>query len=305
MNMNNAKTGRVRRVWVLADAHIGQVSDERDGAEWLQTAVDDIRANVPVDYVINLGDMTAKWQTEQFQRYADIRAASGLGPWFEVVGNHDFRGLTTGDYQRLIASPRYWQLTDGNLNFFSLPAERGNAAGMFLPPVEAWLRDAAGRSAGGNVVMAAHSFPHDTVEHTLRPARYLHPADVVWKFLDEVRVDLWLGGHAHMTPRSRSWHAVRRGVPFINCASVSHAYNTEASHSFVLELAEGSSHLVARCRLHDQQRFQEQFEVHVALPHAAELSAGDPQLTAVELEIPDYLAAIDEEIVESFPSPPA
>ncbi len=292
----------IRRICFLADAHIGQVSDDRDGAEWLQMAVEDVAEHVPVDYVINLGDMSAKYQPEQFAAYAEIRENAGFGPWFEVVGNHDFRGTRTGDYQKYIGCPPYWRLDDGNLTFLSLGAERGNAAGLFLPPVEAWLRDELGDVDGQNVVMAAHSFPHDTVEHSLKPARYLHPAEAVWRFIREVRIDLWLGGHAHMTPRHDSWSAVREGVTFINCASVSHAYNTEASHSFVLEVTPGASKLVARCRLHDEQPFDNRFEVTVPLSHPAEPAGGPPVLTPADLSIPEHYREIDEEVVESFSS---
>ena len=296
-----------RRIWLLADPHIGHESDGLDGAEWVALDVQDVRDNVGgIDYVINLGDMSHKYQPEQLQQYVDIRDGSGIGPWFEVCGNHDFHATETGDYQRIVGCPRYWRIDDGNLLMVSLPAQRGNAAALFLPEVEAWLREQLAEQADRNIIVCAHQFPCDTVETTERPARGMFPRAAVERFLDDVKRDtggalrLWWGGHIHSGPRGDGHIARRDGVTFINAASASHSYNTQRCHGFVLEMAAGQRIARARCREHDTARFAEEHSTDIELLHPVELSADGPAFTSFDLDVPDHYAKIDEEVVESF-----
>lgn len=290
---------KTRRIWILADAHIGHVDDGRDGAEWLQLAIDDMCANVqPVDYAINLGDMSHAFTEGQLKTYAKIRGASHIARWYELVGNHDFKSIAPGHYERWIGCPRYWALRDGNVSFFSLPHERPNAAGLFLPEVEAWLRRAMPAAAGGNVIMAAHSFPYDTVEFSTRVPRCMYPKAAVERFLKDVRVDVWLGGHIHMKPRTPAASCVKGGTTFINCASVSHVYGTKACNSFVLTFTEGSHTLLAQCRHHDAACFVDEQSLAIKLPKPYE--PGEPAFAPEPLRIPEKYGLMEADEVESF-----
>ena len=290
-----------RRIWLIADPHIGHVSDGRDGGDWLAMAMADRRDNIgPVDYAINLGDVAHGYQPEQFARYVQLRDSSGIGRWIDLVGNHDFHGTETGDYQRIVSPHKYWTLTDGNVAFFSLPAERGNAAGLLVPEVEAWLRQQIAAHAGKNIVMAAHQFPSFTVQHSERPARGLYPRDVVEKFLRDMPVALWLGGHIHMAARTPAWSMTRDGVTFINVASASHTYNKDAANSVLLELTEVSTEVIARCRDHDRHRWLDEHEVRITFRFPCWFSADAPTFTPFALNVPGCYAKIEEEQVTGF-----
>lgn len=291
-----------RRIWILADAHIGHTVDGVDGADWLRMAVEDMRENVePVDYAINLGDMSRDSKDEQLAAYAEIRDGSHIDTWYELVGNHDFKSVASGLFEKHIRCPRYWSLIDGNVAFFSLPHERGNAAGLFLPEVEGWLRQAIPSHAGKNIIMAAHSFPYDTVEFSTRMARCMHPRTAVETFLESIRIDVWLGGHIHFRPRSTACTARRGPTTFINAANVSHVYGTEASLSFVLEFTIGSRFLRAQCRHHDRRCFIDEQEVNIELPEGFAKN-GEPVFEAVPLEIPERYGRIPEEVADAFPT---
>ena len=290
-----------RRIWVLADPHIGHVSDGRDGGEWLDGVTADRHAHLgPMDYALNLGDVSHAAQDDQFARWAAWRDGCGVSPWFEIVGNHDFAGLETGAYQRQVRRPRYWSMLDGNLAFFSLPAERGNAAGLLIPPVEAWLREQIAAAGRRNIIIVAHQFPYETVARSTQPARCLYPRDAVERFLGEVHVDLWLGGHIHSGGRTAAWSAVRNGTTFINAASASHTYNTGMCNTFVLELAAGSAEGVARCRDHDGQRWLDDFQVPLRFAYPFEPAEPGPVFMPADLVIPPHYSRIDDEQVAGF-----
>lgn len=291
----------MRRIWLIADPHIGHVSDGRDGGDWLELVFADRREHMgPIDYAINLGDVSHNYAPDQFTRWAQLRDASGVSRWAELVGNHDFHGTETGDYQRRVTPHRYWTLVDGNVAFFSLPAERGNAAGIFVPPVEAWLREQMAAHADANRVIAAHQFPSGTVEHSLKPSRGLYPVDAVSRFLADVQPDLWVGGHIHMTGRTPAWTAVRDGLTFINVASASHTYTKDMASSFVLEMTEGSRDVVARCRDHDRHRYLDEHEVRLQFRHPCRFAPPGPTFTPFTLNVPSWYSKIEEEQVTGF-----
>ncbi|MCK5850056.1 MAG: metallophosphoesterase [Kiritimatiellae bacterium] len=287
-----------RRAWVFADAHIGHVSDERDGGEWFEMAVDDVVKNGgDVDYVMNLGDISHRSLEEQFQKYVAIREQSGINKWYEMPGNHDVKAVTAGVYQRYVGSPRYWSLVDGNMAFFSLPAERGNAAGIFVPEVDEWLRAQIDLHKGKNIIICAHQFPYDTVDRSTRGPRYLYPPEVVEQFLKDVHIDLWLGAHIHSGRRNPDSSIYKNNVMFINVASVSHTYGTEACNSFFLDMKDGEKTLDALCREHDTATFLEDQNVEVELSYPIELAEHIPVFTEFDLDIPDRYREIQVENV--------
>jgi 3',5'-cyclic AMP phosphodiesterase CpdA len=266
-----------RRIWLLSDAHIGQAQAGRDGADWLRLAVDDMRA-APPDYIFNLGDMSCSSAEAQLRTYAEIRQASGMGPWWELVGNHDHASLARGFYDTYVGCPRYWAVRDGNLLFLSLPAEQGCAAGLFLPGVEAWLRRSIAEAGAVNVIVCAHTFPRGTVIYSERFHRQLHPPRAVEAFLRENEVPLWLGGHIHFAPRTTADAARRGRTQFVNVASVSYVYNTGMSNSFVLEVEAGQTHYCLRCRDHERRDEVAAFRIEGNFPHPVALDR--PRFTA-------------------------
>ena len=295
-----SSTPALRRIWVFADPHIGHVADGKDGAEWLEAAIDDVRTNVgKVDYVISLGDMTHASQPEELVRYVGIRSKSGLAPWYEISGNHDFTALRAGLTSSIAGVSRYWSLTDGNLAFFSLPHERCNAAGLFLPEVAAWLRQAIAGESDKNIIMCAHTFPYCTVEMSHKATRSLFPRAFVADFLRDVRVDVWLGGHIHSKPQSEARSHQRDGTTFINAAAVSHVYGRSASLSFILEIEPGATTMRARCRLHDEKRDLEDWSLNITLPFPF-APQGAPCFRPVPLDIPSHYGDIEADEVESW-----
>ncbi len=123
---------------------------------------------------------------------------------------------------------------------------------------------------------------------------------LVDRFLQDVPVCLWLGGHIHFSPRTPAWAACRNGTTFINVASPSHGYNKDACHTFVLELADGSRRSVARCRNHDRGFFDGRQAVEIRWRRPVRLSPSGPRFEPVKLDVPDRYAHIDEEQVVHF-----
>lgn len=288
-----------RRIWLIADPHIGHVSDGRDGGDWLELAMADRRENIPADYAINLGDVSHGYQPAQFAHYVQLRDSSGLR-FYDLLGNHDFHGTETGDYQRIVSRHRYWSLIDGNVAFFSLPAERGNAAALLLPPVEAWLREQIALHHDKNIIIAAHQFPYDTVEHSTRASRCMYPRDVVERFLADLPISLWLGGHIHMSERAPSWSARRNGTVFVNVASASHSYNKPAANSCLLEMNDGSADGRVLCRDHDRGRWLDDHAMAVRFRYPCRFSAEGPVFAPAELDVPHWYSQIEEEQVTGY-----
>jgi hypothetical protein len=261
---------KTRSVWVWADAHGGLEVDGRDAAEWAELALAELLDNVGrPDYVLELGDVAHAYKEEQFRRYARMRDTSGIPLWFQIVGNHDFHGTENGLYQKYVGWERDYVLVDGNLAWVMVSAERGRACGILHAPTRRWLKRVLGAYRDRNIVLCSHQVP----AHTLRRS---HPAKNIERILTPVpwvsdlrrhcRVDGWLCGHEHGPPRDGR-QAVRVGrTTFINVASISKAYHTKASVSFVLEMREGERVIHARCRNHDERRFVADFSIDIPIP---------------------------------------
>jgi predicted phosphodiesterase len=285
-----------RYVWVIADQHIGQQADCKDGSEWLMQAIEDIKTYIVPDYVINLGDISAHSSEEELNKYVDIRARSGIKSWYEIVGNHDFKSVISGLYTRTVSCPKYWTLRDGNLLFLSLPCERSNAAGLFVPEVAEWLGTSIKKAADTNIIICAHSFPYDTVEFSCRPARCIYPVESLKKFIEQNKIDVWLGGHIHFHPRTVTYAVKKFGVTFINAGSITHAYGTGGSYSFLIEFVNGSKQITAKCRNHDKHEFMKEFEVVMEFHYPVSLGQ-QPFFEAVELKVSSHYATINQEVV--------
>ncbi|MFC1671564.1 metallophosphoesterase family protein [Planctomycetota bacterium] len=285
----------------MGDAHIGHVSDDRDGGDWLLMSVEDVAQNIGgIDYAVNIGDLTHQSLDGQLNTYVKIREGSGIDRWYEMSGNHDMKSVARGAFADIGGCARYWSLIDGNMAFFSLPAERGNAAGLFVPEVDSWLREVIAPHEDKNIIICAHQFPYDTVDRSTRPERCLYPKSAVHQFLNDVRIDLWLGGHIHSGPRTREATVTRGSTTFINVASVSHTYGTEVCNSFVLDIEHESWQIGARCRDHDHQSFVDDQELRVGLTHMIRLDESEPVFTLYDLDVPDFYRDIHEEQVEDF-----
>lgn len=267
MTQNN-RPRCTRRVWLLADTHIGRVEDGKDGDQWLRLAIQDLQANLPpVDYALFLGDMTARYTSRQFQKYAQLRDASGISPWYEIAGNHDYHGIESGEYFKWTISPLRYVVLDGNACWLFASAERSNAAGLMGEQTAEWLKESILQHQDKNIILCTHQLVYGTVEYSTRDARYLHPRERVEKLLKEVRVDLCLGGHAHFAPRSTEYAKREDQTTFINVASITHAYNTGACLSYILEMQDGSREASMRCRIHDDRRFAPEFSLTVRFPY--------------------------------------
>jgi hypothetical protein len=74
-----------------------------------------------------------------------------------------------------------------------------------------------------------------------------------------------MSGHAHHKPYSAEYVKIFEKTTYINVASMSHAYNTKSSQSFLLEFKPGAKEIIARRRMHDTKTFLPEFEVKVPL----------------------------------------
>ena len=288
-----ADTGAVRRVWVWSDAHIGLNNDtsrDRDGAEWLQAAAQDVRGRVgPVAWVLSLGDIANASQRAEYEQYAAIRTRSGLGPWFEIPGNHDYAGVKTGLWKNCVGSPRRFILADGNGVWICFGVERGGAGGKIAESTLAWLRGAIASNQTHNVIVCSHQALGHTVARSGASKNCLYcPMDGdpepegegenkeegsipaikrVEKVVADLRVDLWLCGHIHGTSYGAG-NSVRRGrTTFINIASITPSYGRHESGSFVLEFREGARAVTARRRNHSTGTTDKAFDTVVEFPY--------------------------------------
>jgi hypothetical protein len=261
---------RHRRVWVWADSHNGQTVDGKDGGRWAELATQEMLERVgPADYVLILGDVSHAYKEAHFRRYARLRRRSGIPRWYEIVGNHDFHGTETGLYQRIVRREFRYVVLDGNLCWVFVSAERGRAAGILRAPTRRWLKEVVRKYQDKNLIVCSHQLVANTVRRT-HPRKdfecILNPRQWVSNLRRHYRIDAWLGGHEHGPPRDERM-ALRKGrTTFINVASFSHSYGTEACNSFWLEMKAGGREIAARCRDHDAGRFVDAFGTRISLP---------------------------------------
>jgi 3',5'-cyclic AMP phosphodiesterase CpdA len=267
-----------RRIWAFSDSHIGldgPANDEKDGADYLKLALDDVRKGVGrIDYALGLGDLADNaGAAEQLKQYAAIRDGSSIPLWFEIAGNHDYGAVPAGDWRRYVRRPNNYLVLDGNAAFFMISAQQGRSNGIFSEPVRAWLSKAIPRLDGYNIIVCSHQPVYDTVRASAKAESFLEPREAVAAFLDDHHVDLWLCGHIHAGRRNIKYIFHRAGTTFINVSSICHAYGTGASTSYVLEMEKGGVTALARCRWHEQAEYLDDQEAMVEFRNAWRFSA--------------------------------
>lgn len=309
-----AHAAATRRVWVWSDPHIGlcsAASGDRDGAAWLQDAVDDIRNHAaPIAWTLSLGDIANSSKPAEYEQYGTIRRSTNFGPGFEIAGNHDFAGVKAGLWQACSGLPQRFILADGNGVWICFGAEASAAGGRLSEDLLRWLREAIARNQDRNVIVCSHQAVAHTVAgsqkdyhslycptaadpkpepepptandvpETASPKPHRETTDAalerVARIVDELRVDLWLCGHIHGSKHTAESIARHGRTTFINVASITHAYGNQPSSSFVLDFTDGTSTVNARYRDHGKGTFSEALSTTVEFPHPWRFS-GPPE----------------------------
>ncbi len=268
---------KTRTVWVWADSHFGCIADGVDGADWAERSARELLQNVGrPDYAVVLGDITHAGTEEQFRRYDRLRRESGIAHWFEIVGNHDYRGVRNGLYRKYVRRERHYVVVDGNVCWVFVSAEKSNARGFVRESTRRWLEEVLARYRDRNIILCTHQLVANTVRRTEPVEKsYLVLAPVDWLagLRRRRRIDLWLGAHEHGPPRTPDQFLRCGRTVFVNVASLSHIYGTRACNSFWLEMREGRREIVCRCRDHDRERFIPRLGGRVPLPFPIQLSA--------------------------------
>ncbi len=249
--------GRKRVVLACSDLHIGYSaadSGDIDGEQWFASAINDIKSNVaPVDYAVVLGDIANDGELSEYQKYLSIRAQSGIAEWYELAGNHDYYGDNgIAEYRQYIDNDMTYGLIDGNLAWFFLSDEQNSTQGEISDSTAAWLKATILRyHRSHTIIVCSHQLVYGTVRDSAVADRCIYPLETVADILDSVQVDVWLAGHQHWYPWSLQDVFSTGRTAFINIASMTHAYGTGESQSFVLEFEQGSKILNAKRRVHD------------------------------------------------------
>lgn len=104
-----------------------------------------------------------------------------------------------------------------------------------------------------------------------RRDRHIRPAERIAAIIEKFDIAVWMSGHEHHTPYTPKHIARVDKTTYINVASMSHAYNSGSSESFLLEFVPGTKQIVARRRKHDTKAFIPEYEVTIPLKHRIEL----------------------------------
>lgn len=270
-----AQEKATRRVLCFSDCHIGFKADGVDGGEWLRRALDELKENkVRVDFACVLGDIAHHATEESFKTYVELRKKSGIETWFELAGNHEYaKDVGVKHYESLVRSIKPYSHVDGNVAWFFISDEEAGVPGNLSDESCDWLKKSVAAHQDKVVIVCSHQLVHGTVRVSESPQRHIHPKEKIAALLDELRVDLWMCGHEHHRPYSKEEIARKGDTTFINIASMSHAYGSKASQSFVLEFTEGEKKIIARRRVHDEQAFDKDYEVEVPLERAVRLGS--------------------------------
>jgi len=266
-------TRKVRHVLAFSDTHIGRKDDGLDGGEWLAKGLAELKENkVPADYALVLGDIAHGATEEAYKTFTKLRDESYIDTWFELAGNHEYHDGKSEHYEKLVRPIKPYSHTDGNIAWFFISDEKPGVKGDLTDESIEWLKRGLAENQDKIVIVCSHQLVNGTVRVSDSPQRYIHPKEKIAEVLDELRVDLWLCGHEHHKPYSQEEIARKDGTTFINIASMSHAYGTKESQSYLLEFVQGEKKIVARRRVHDKQAFDKDYEIEVPLTHAVQLT---------------------------------
>jgi hypothetical protein len=263
-----AESEGTRHVWVLSDLHAGRVEGEKDGAEWFRLGCEDMKTAYPgIAYAMTLGDITHRGSEEQIGSYIKTRDGSGIKTWYELAGNHEYSKGDAAAYKRLIRSTDPYSIMDGNVVWIFLSTEKEGVQGHLEPGSCDWLEKELAKHQDKNVIVCSHQLIKGTTFKSEERQRQLHPVERLAEIIAKSKIDLWLHGHQHHTPYSKEHIAQLGGTTFINVASMSHAYGTGSSESYLLEFKRGAKEIVAHRRRHDTRSFVPEFKVQVPLRH--------------------------------------
>ncbi len=258
-----------RKVWILSDLHAGFEEGGKDGAEWFEAACKDMQeAKISIDYAMTLGDISHRAVDTHIQRYLDIRDRSGVSKWYEIAGNHEYHEGKAEAYTRMVRSIDPYSVIDGNIAWFFISDEAPGVAGNLTEKSCQWLEQQLAQHADKTTIVCSHQLVKGTTFRSEQAQRFIEPADRIAGIIAKSKIDLWLAGHEHHTPYNKEHICRKDDTTYINVASMSHAYNTGSSQSYLMEFVPGSMEIIARRREHDGKRFLDEFAVKIPLRHA-------------------------------------
>jgi len=264
-----------RCVWAFSDIHVGNntpAAGNVDGAEWLRRACAEMKTNgISVDYALVLGDITQNGWAEELDSYLKVRAQSGITNWFELAGNHEYARDGKSVYQERIRSTKPYCVVDGNLVWFFLSDEKPGVPGDLSETTLRWLDQKLTEHKDKIIIISSHQLVYDTVKTSTKGSMFLNPKEQVKDLLTRHHVDVWLAGHEHHVPWTEESMIKKDGTWFINVASMSYAYNTRESQSFLLDFTEGEQQIKVRRRIHDKGIFAEKGTFVIPLQRAIKL----------------------------------
>ena len=267
-----SEKAKTRHVLAFSDIHIGRKDDGFDGGEWMAKALAELKQNkVPSDYALVLGDIAHGATEAAYKTFTKLRDESHIDTWFELAGNHEYHDGKCEHYEKLVRSIKPYSHIDGNIVWFIFSDEQPGVRGNISDETFDWLKKGVAENQDKVVIVCSHQLVNRTVRKSEDKARHIHPKEKIAELLDELRVDLWLCGHEHHKPYSRGEIAQKDGTTFINIASMSHAYGTKQSQSFVFEFVDGAKQIVGHRRVHDDQSFDRDYETLIPLETAIRL----------------------------------
>ncbi len=267
-----ASLSKPRKVWVLSDLHSGRVEGGKDGVEWFAEACDDMKQDhADIAYAMTLGDITQGANEKQLKNYIATRKKSGIKTWYEIAGNHEYHQGKADLYTKYIRSTDPYAVVDGNLVWIFLSDEKAGVPGELTPKSCDWLESELENHNDRYIIVCSHQGVKSTTTRTHVADRHIHPADRIAGIIEKSDIALWMSGHEHHTPYTPKHIARVDKTTYINVASMSHAYHTGSSESFLLEFEPGAKKIVARRRKHDTRQFIPEYEVTIPLKHRIEL----------------------------------
>lgn len=259
-------TASVRSVMVMSDLHIGNKNQVLAGDVFLSRALEDVQKNLdPIHYALLLGDITQHGDAESLEKYLAVRNQSSIPQWFELAGNHDYYRAGITNYTKLIRSTAPYMVLDGNIAWFIISSDKGGRPGYMCYSTYAWLKKNLALHEDKITIVSSHQMPADKVYNANRDELVIHPKDRVADVLATRAIDLWMFGHEHHSPYTEARRIRKNNTTFINVASMSHAYGTGESQSYILEFKQGEKKILARRRSHDAQSFTEAFDMEIPL----------------------------------------